>query len=603
MNREEYTQLMIDKSKSLARDDMNVVDRVVNKINGKKIRTNEEFADLLIEECFKQDGIRPEFFLDTTQTASQQVLNTIEKQEAFAKRIVEFQQAEAVVHELMVTGNIQELQANGTISMYNESMKFNPSKIDEYFQTVSNSNEFVVGEEPKTIDYTDKFTLFSQEPIQNEQSILIKPLRTDSEQNQTPEQVSPVRTEQVNEANEVDDVVDVVDVVDEVKNDEYTTNPIQENEQNVMDFEKFMEELNRKYDEKYAIQRMNKTGLKSRMVNEKTGGVITIEKSILGSTTVTAGTGTPADDLATMLLKGDGRLVQVPQPPNDTDFANMVEAWKKLQADGYDLDNIKLVGKEPMIPDRYRDALEQLKNPGFVLGGQDLDGGEEQEPKQPENEGEDQEPNEPENEGEGQEPKQPENEGEGQEPKQPENEGEGQEPNEPENEGEGQEPKQPENEGEEQEPKQPENGGDGQVPNEPENEGEGQEPKQPENEGEGQEPKQPENEGDGQEPNEPENEGEEQEPNEPENEGEEQDIDYDNLEFDDEDEVENNVTQEQDFDPDFDDALVDAVNGIDPNSDDEVEKRAIQEIQRETGTNPQNSQKNNQKQAKRAKLR
>ncbi|EGR2046104.1 hypothetical protein DYF89_25235, partial [Vibrio parahaemolyticus] len=546
---------------SLARDDMNVVDRIVNKINGKKIRTNEEFANLLIEECFKQDSIRPEFFLDTTQTASQRVLNTLEKQEAFAKRIVEFQQAEAVVHEMMVTGNIQELQANGTISLYKESMKFNPTKTNDYYQNVDNSNDFVVGEAPKTVEYTDKFTLFSQEPIQNEQSILIKPLRTDSEQNQTHEQVSHVRSEQVSEVNEVDDVVN------EVKNDEYTTNPIQENEQNFMDFEKFMEELNRKYDEKYAIQKVNKTGLKSRLVNEKTGGVITIEKSILGTTTVTAGTGTPADDLATMLLKGDGRLVQVPQPPNDTDFANMVEAWKKLQADGYDLDNIKLVGKEPMIPDRYRDALEQLKNPGFVLGGQELDGGEGQEPKQPENEGQEQEPNQPENEGEGQEPNEPENEGEEQEPKQPENEGEGQEPKQPENEGDGQEPKQPENEG------------DGQEPNEPENEGEGQEPKEPENEGDG------------------------QEPNEPENEGEEQDIDYDNLEFDDEDEVENNVTQEQDFDPDFDDSLVDAVNGIDPNSDEAVEQLAIQEIQRETGTNPQNSQKTHQKQAKRAKLR
>ncbi|HBC3951029.1 TPA: hypothetical protein KD869_004851 [Vibrio parahaemolyticus] len=559
MNREEYTQLMIDKSKSLARDDMNVVDRIVNKINGKKIRTNEEFANLLIEECFKQDGIRPEFFLDTTQTASQQVLNTIEKQEAFAKRIVEFQQAEAVVHELMVTGNIQELQADGTISLYKESMKFNPSKIDEYFQTVSNSNEFVVGEEPKTIDYTDKFTLFSQEPIQNEQSILIKPLRTDSEQNQTPEQVSPVRTEQVNEANEVDDVVD------EVKNDEYTTNPIQENEQNVMNFEKFMEELNRKYDEKYAIQRMNKTGLKSRMVNEKTGGVITIEKSILGSTTVTAGTGTPADDLATMLLKGDGRLVQVPQPPNDTDFANMVEAWKKLQADGYDLDNIKLVGKEPMIPDRYRDALEQLKNPGFVLGGQELDGSEGQEPNQPENEGEGQEPNQPENEGEEQEPNQPENEGEGQEPKQPENEGETPE-----------EPK-------EQEQQVDDNPFEGEnAVNEVE------QPQEPKHQIVDDNPFEGEN--------------AVNEPQQPYQQSDELDIDFDDLEFDDEDEVKNTANQEKDFDPDFDDALVDAVNGIDPNSDEAVQQRAVKELQAETGTNPNSSQKT-QQQAKKAKLR
>ncbi|EJE4157348.1 hypothetical protein NB559_12785 [Vibrio parahaemolyticus] len=553
MNREEYTQLMIDKSKTLARDDMNVVDRIVNKINGKKIRTNEEFANLLIEECFKQDGIRPEFFLDTTQTASQRVLNTLEKQEAFAKRIVEFQQAEAVVHEMMVTGNIQELQANGTISLYKESMKFNPTKTNDYYQNVDNSNDFVVGEAPKTVEYTDKFTLFSQEPIQNEQSILIKPLRTDSEQNQTHEQVSHVRSEQVSEVNEVHEVDAVVD---EVKNDEYTTNPIQENEQNVMDFEKFMEELNRKYDEKYAIQKVNKTGLKSRLVNENTGGVITIEKSILGTTTVTAGTGTPADDLATMLLKGDGRLVQVPQPPNDTDFANMVEAWKKLQADGYDLDNIKLVGKEPMIPDRYRDALEQLKNPGFVLGGQELDGGEGQEPKQPENEGQEQEPNQPENEGQEQEPNQPENEGEGQEPNEPENEGEEQEPNEPENEGETPE-----------EPKQQEQ----QVDDNPfEGENAVNEAEQPENEIVEDHPF--------------------------------DNIDYDNIEFDDED-VENNANQEQDFDPDFDDALVDAVNGIDPNSDDAVEQRAIQELQVETGTNQQNSHKTHQKQAKRAKLR
>ncbi|MBX5374603.1 hypothetical protein HU695_13860 [Vibrio parahaemolyticus] len=581
MNREEYTQLMIDKSKSLARDDMNVVDRIVNKINGKKTRTNEEFADLLIEECFKQDGIRPEFFLDTTQTASQQVLNTIEKQEAFAKRIVEFQQAEAVVHEMMVSGNIQELQANGTISLYKESMKFNPSNIDEYYQTVSNSNEFVVGEAPKAVDYTDKFTLFSQEPIQNEQSILIKPLRTDSVQKQDIEQVSPVQSQQVKEV--------VNEVVDEVKNDEYTTNPIQENEQNVMDFEKFMEELNKKYDEKYAIQKVNKTGLKSRLVNEKTGGVITIEKSILGATTVTAGTGTPADDLATMLLKGDGRLVQVPQPPNDTDFANMVEAWKKLQADGYDLDNIKLVGKEPMIPDRYRDALEQLKNPGFVLGGQELDGSEGQEPNEPENEGEGQEPNQPENEGDEQQPNQPENEGEGQEPKQPENEGQEQEPKQPENEGEEQEPNQPENEGETpEEPKQQEQ----QVDDNPfEGENAVNEVEQP------QEPKHQ-----IVDDNPFEGENAVNEPQQPDQQSDELNIDFDDLEFDDEDEVKNTANQEKDFDPDFDDALVDAVNGIDPNSDEAVQQRAVKELQAETGTNPNSSQKT-QQQAKKAKLR
>ncbi|WP_029847536.1 hypothetical protein, partial [Vibrio parahaemolyticus] len=89
--------------------------------------------------------------------------------------------------------------------------------------------------------------------------------------------------------------------------------------------------------------------------------------------------------------------------------------------------------------------------------------------------------------------------------------------------------------------------------------------------------------------------GEEQEPNQPENEIVDDhsfdNIDYDNIEFDDEDE---------DFDPDFDDSLVDAV---DPNSDDEVDKRAIKELQAQTGTNPNRSHETHQKQAKKAKLR
>ncbi|EJI1278578.1 hypothetical protein NDZ80_001943, partial [Vibrio vulnificus] len=89
----------------------------------------------------------------------------------------------------------------------------------------------------------------------------------------------------------------------------------------------------------------------------------------------------------------------------------------------------------------------------------------------------------------------------------------------------------------------------------------------------------------------------------PDQQTDELDIDFDDLEFDDEDEVKNTANQEQDFDPDFDDALADAVNGIDPNSDEAVEQRAVQELKVETGTSPNNSQKTHQQQAKKAKLR
>lgn len=572
MNREEYTQLMIDKSKSLARDDMSVIDRIVNKINGKRIRTNEEFADLLIEECFKQDGIRPEFFLDTTQTASQQVLNTIEKQEAFAKRMVEFQQAEAVVHEMMVSGNIQELQADGTISLYKESMKFNPKNIDSYYvdyvKRISNENEFVVSEAPKPIEYTDKFTLFSQEPIKNEQSALIKTADL--------EQPKIVNSSETKIKETVPQDVDVPEV-------EY---PIQKSDKTVKSYQDFIDELIEKYESNYSVEKLGKTGLKKRLFNAETGGSITIEKSIFGSTTLTAGTGTKAADLKMLFMnKKSKTLTQVPTPETEEDFLNMIEAWKLLRSDGFDLNTIKL--HEEGIPQRYHDALAELTRPSFVMNGEELNNDVE-EPAKPENSFVVVDDNPFENEGET--PENPKNEGDvPQEPKHQEKQ-EQVDDNPFSNDGET--PEQPKNEGDvPQEPKQQEKQ-EQQVDDNPfegENAVKAEQAQEPENQIVDDNPFEGEN--------------AVNEPEQPDQQSDELDIDFGDLEFDDEDEAKNKANQEKDFDPDFDDALADAVNGIDPNSDEAVEQRAVNELQIETGTNPKNSQKTHQQQAKKAKLR
>lgn len=544
MNREEYTQLMIDKSKSLARDDMNVVDRIVNKINGKKIRTNEEFANLLIEECFKQDGIRPEFFLDTTQTASQQVLNTIEKQEAFAKRIVEFQQAEAVVHELMVTGNIQELQADGTISLYKESMKFNPKNIDSYYvdyvKRISNENEFVVSQAPKPIEYTDKFTLFSQEPIKNEQSALIKTADL--------EQPKIVNSSDAKIKETVSQDVDVPEV-------EY---PIQKSDKTVKSYQDFIDELIEKYESNYSVEKLGKTGLKKRLFNAETGGSITIEKSIFGSTTLTAGTGTKAVDLKMLFMnKKSKTLTQVPTPETEEDFLNMIEAWKLLRSDGFDLNTIKL--HEEGIPQRYHDALAELTRPSFVMNGEELNNDVE-EPAKPENSFVVVDDNPFSNDGET--------------PENPKNEGDV--------------PQEPKHQEKQEQVDDNPFSNDGETP---------EQPKQTEQQIVDDNPFV--NESDTlEQSNQPKH-----EVDTPDQQTDELDIDFDDLEFDDEDEVKNQANQDKDFDPDFDDALADAVNGIDPNSDEAVEQRAVNQLQIETGTNPNNSQKTHHQQAKKAKLR
>ncbi|MDW1941457.1 hypothetical protein R7Q10_05490 [Vibrio sp. Vb0599] len=333
--------------------------------------------------------------------------------------------------------------------------------------------------------------------------------------------------------------------------------PLQKTDKTVKSYQEFIDELLEKYESNYTLEKLNKTGLKQRLFNAETGGSIHIKKSVLGSVTLTAGTGTAAEDLATMLLKGKGRLVQVPSPESEEDFTNMIEAWKKLQTDGYDLANIKL-DKEG-VPQRYHDALAELKKPGYVIGGEELNN-------------------------DGEEPAEPENsfvvvddnpfENEGETPENPKNEGDV--------------PAEPKHQEKQEQVDDNPFSNDGETP---------EQPKQSEQQIVDDNPFV--NESDTlEQSNQSKN-----EVDTPDQQSDELDIDFDDLEFDDEDEVKNQANQDKDFDPDFDDALVDAVNGIDPNSDKAVEQRAIQELKGETGTSPNNSQKTHQQQAKKAKLR
>ncbi|HCE2329732.1 TPA: hypothetical protein NGT89_001446 [Vibrio parahaemolyticus] len=541
MNREEYTQLMIDKSKTLAAKDLKKVEKFAKKLSNMSYLPPEKFADHIIMECFKEDGVRPEYFLDKTQTPSKILFEKSDQQIAFANRVAEYQEAEAVVKELSKHNNVNSVNNSNIVTFSKESMIFNPEYINdyhtEYLKEVSDKTMFVVaGEKPKALEYTDKYSLFHVKPTQNEISIVVKP---DSQAN-------------TNSNNDVANV-DIPEV-------EY---PLQKSDTKVKSYQDYVDELLEKYESNYSLEKLSKTGLKQRLFNAETGGSIHIEKSVLGSVTLTAGTGTAAEDLATMLLKGKGRLVQVPSPESEQDFTNMIEAWKKLQTDGYDLENIKL-DKEG-VPQRYHDALAELKKPGYVIGGEELNNDVE-EPAKPENSFVVVDDNPFSNDGET--------------PENPKNEGDV--------------PQEPKHQEKQEQVDDNPFSNDGETPEQPKNEGET--PQEPEKQIVDDNPFV--NESDTQEQtNQPKN-----EVDTPDQQSDELDIDFDDLEFDDEDEVKNTANQEKDFDPDFDDALADAVNGIDPNSDEAVEQRAIQQLQSETGTNPNSSQKTHQ-QAKKAKLR
>lgn len=516
MNREEYTQLMIDKSKTITSKDLKKVEKFAKKLSSMSYLPPEKFADHIIMECFKKDGVRPEYFLDKTQTPSKILFSSQEMQVAFANRVAEYQEAEAVVKELSKHNNVNSVNNSNIVNFSNESMIFNPEYINdyhtEYLKEVSDKQMFVVaGEKPKALEYTEKYSLFDVKPTQNEISIVVKP-------------------DGQSKTNSKDDVSNV-----EVPDVEY---PLQKSDTKVKSYQDYVDELLEKYESNYSLEKLSKTGLKQRLFNAETGGSINIEKSVLGSVTLTAGTGTAAEDLATMLLKGKGRLVQVPSPETEEDFTNMIEAWKKLQNDGYDLANIKL--DKECVPQRYHDALAEMKKPGYVIGGEELTNDVE-EPAKPENSFVVVDDNPFEN---------------------------------------SETPENPKNEGDvPQEPKHQEQ----QVDDNPFS-NDRETPEQSEQQIVDDNPFV-------------------NEVDTPDQQNDDLDIDFDDLEFDDEDEVKNTANQEKDFDPDFDDALADAVNGIDPNSDEAVEQRAVQELKVETGTSPNNSQKTHQQQAKKAKLR
>ncbi|MFN1548770.1 hypothetical protein ABLA51_02510 [Vibrio parahaemolyticus] len=557
MNREEYTQLMIDKSKTIAANDLKKVEKFAKKLSSMSYLPPEKFADHIIMECFKKDGVRPEYFLDKTQTASKILFSSQEKQVAFANRVAEYQEAEAVVKELSKHNNVNSVNNSNIVTFSNESMIFNPEYINdyhtEYLKEVSDKTMFVVsGEKPKALEYTDKYSLFHVKPTQNEISIIVKP-------------------DGQSKTNSKDDVSNV-----EIPDVDY---PLQKSSNKLTSYQDYVDELLEKYESNYSLEKLSKTGLKQRLFNAETGGSIHIEKSVLGSVTLTAGTGTAAEDLATMLLKGKGRLVQVPSPETEVDFTNMIEAWKKLQTDGYDLENIKL-DKEG-VPQRYHDALAELKKPGYVIGGEELNNDVE-EPAKPENSFVVVDDNPFSNDGET--PENPKNEGDvPQEPKHQEKQ-EQVDDNPFSNDGETPEqPKQSEQPEQSEQPIVDDN------PFEGENAVKAEQAKEPEKQIVDDNPFEGEN--------------AVNEPQQPDQQSDELDIDFDDLEFDDDNEAKNKANQEQDFDPDFDDALADAVNGIDPNSDEAVEQRAIQQLQAETGTTPSNTQKTHQQQAKKAKLR
>lgn len=342
---------MISKSKNVLKSNPDLADDLIAVINTSNIVSNEYLADVLIEACYKQDKIRPELFLDKSSLVSQKLLNSPEKQQAFSKRIEEFQKMESLMHELMMDDKAELLQDADIIDMYKSSMKFNPAFID---------NGYAVAMEKmgvNTLDNNFGFGDFPSEANEYNPNFVLSDVKI------------------------VDGINDEIDLIENTVNspeidlsndmNEKVFSPIAKIDGISKTYQESMKELLNEFEQKYTYEK-SLLSFKSKAFNSATGTTINIQKHLSGGYSLSSGTGTPSEDLATMMLKGDGVIRRVPDPETDEDFNNVVEAWSMLKDRGYDLSNIQLKGDLAAIPQRYHDTLKSIQENTFDFGIPDV---------------------------------------------------------------------------------------------------------------------------------------------------------------------------------------------------------------------------------------
>ncbi|OQT82922.1 hypothetical protein [Vibrio parahaemolyticus] len=334
MNREEYTSLMIEKSQDALKNES--FDNLIDEIYHSSASTinDVEHINNVIGLIIKDNRVRPEVLLESGTKLSRKVLHSKGLREVFEEQLIKFQKGEAFVNSYLSQDAEEELPKE-LLLKNNELTSFDPLCIDNYFDKYVNSiagNGFTMAAEPQEYIYTDRYSI---QNVENEQEAVVNngvPKITD-------------------ESNEVE-VEEAVYPLNKVPDDSF-----------LEDFDEFNKRLLAKYNEGFVYTNINKLGNKKLAHNEKTGDSYFIETDIIGNKRLTADSGIGAETIVDLILIGKGKTYSLPD--TDTDFKNVVEAWTMLKNDGYDLENIQLIGDS--IPERYHKILDELKTPGYVI--------------------------------------------------------------------------------------------------------------------------------------------------------------------------------------------------------------------------------------------
>ncbi|EKH9208416.1 hypothetical protein NB550_21020 [Vibrio parahaemolyticus] len=307
MNREEYTKTKIQETEESLKQRPSDLNSLRVNMNQQTFESNDEFVDELFNQCSKYD-IRPEIFLDQEQNYLEMPADA---NELLEDRVVEFQDAE---QKAFVAQNDQEiLEQDKTL------MKFNPSKINDFKadEEAANDeqNDLVIGnsDEEQFVDYSSV----------ND----VNPLKKAEPENQSDSEI----------------------------------------QQQIKKYDEWEKEYREKLKESLSFEKQGM--FKERVFDPDSNTFATYTKAIGGGyKNASAGADASVKQIKAMFANVKPPVLNS-APKDPETLKNVIEAWKELKEDGFDMSKIS-VGFG--VPKAYKEALKELQKQDLTVN-QELD--------------------------------------------------------------------------------------------------------------------------------------------------------------------------------------------------------------------------------------
>lgn len=307
MNREEYTKSKIQETEESLKQRPSHLNALIAKMGQEAFWSSEDYVDELMNQCSKYD-IRPEIFLDQEQNYLEM---PAEANELLQDKVIDFQDAE---QKAFIAENDQEILDNDKTLM-----KFNPAKVNDFKgdEEAANDeqNDLVIGnsDEEQFVDYSGV----------ND----VNPLKKAEPENQSDSEI----------------------------------------QQQIKKYDEWEKEYREKLKESLSFEKQGM--FKERVYDADSNTFATYTKAIGGGyKNASAGADASVKQIKSMFANVKPPVLSnAPKDPET--LKNVVEAWKELKADGYDMSKISCGFG---VPKAYKDALKELQKQDLTVN-QELD--------------------------------------------------------------------------------------------------------------------------------------------------------------------------------------------------------------------------------------